>query len=394
MLIEIGSDTVTKVGQTAAERGRLTAEAAVLDSLVHPGVVSVVAADRRPDGVERLTLRRVPGGTLGELPAAPLETVAAWGAAIATIVADIHDLGFAHGSLGPEHVVIDGDGRPVLCGFADARRLGHCADPDREATEDTAAIAHLVLDRAPALRGRGRRTIARYADGPHWPRRMGLGSARNLARDLVRVVPDARLTAAVDEGGLEGGAGTAGTAEADGLDRSAEFGQPRARPGGPRPSGRAEDRQAGTGDGWVHRVLPIRRPRWRFDHRSGALGALAGSALAGSVVLLFGVSHAPRVPATPADSYVLSVASNQAMVSVTGRWACGLPRPAVLDTSNESLWLFDRWPAPGQRLAARLVERVPDATGLGVVSGPGPCDRLVVLGPSGGYLGVKVSPAR
>lgn len=384
MLIETGSDTVTKVGHTAAERGRLAAEAAVLESLVHPGVVSVVAADRRGGGVERLTLRRIPGATLGELPAAPLQTVAAWGAAIATIVADIHDLGFAHGTLGPEHVVIDGDGRPVLCGFADAQRLGGCANPDRLASEDTAAIARLVLDRAPALRGRERRTIARYADGPHRPRRRGLGSARSLARDLVRVVPDARLAAAAEE---IDPAGPAKLAESEVL--PAELTEREARP-----SGRGTGREIGTHDGWGRRMTPIRRRRWRFDRRSGALGALTGSVLAASVGLLFGLSHAAPAPATPADSYVLNVASNQAVVSVTGRWTCGPSRPAVLDTSSGSLWLFDRWPTPGERLAARLVERVSDATGLGVVSGPGRCDRLVVLGPSGGYLDVKVSPAR
>ena len=40
--------------------------------------------------------------------------------ALATTVADLHDLGVAHTRLTAEHVLLDHAGRPVLCGFGDA----------------------------------------------------------------------------------------------------------------------------------------------------------------------------------------------------------------------------------------------------------------------------------
>ena len=89
---------MTKRGRSAAERRRLASEAALCgpwstsassDSLPWRGATP-------PDA---LVLRRVPGGALSQLGTQPLEVIAGPGAAIATAVADLHDLGIQHAIL-------------------------------------------------------------------------------------------------------------------------------------------------------------------------------------------------------------------------------------------------------------------------------------------------------
>lgn len=91
-------------------------EAEVLAAARHPGVVEVESWE--PDA-ERLVLRFVGSRTLADLRP-PVETAAAIGAALAATVADLHAMGIRHGRITPSRVVLDGGGRPVLCGFASA----------------------------------------------------------------------------------------------------------------------------------------------------------------------------------------------------------------------------------------------------------------------------------
>jgi tRNA A-37 threonylcarbamoyl transferase component Bud32 len=348
MLIKMAGAVAEKTAQNDLDRQRLGREVDALRHLVHPGVVAVVAVEDCDEGVERLVLRRVPGRTWADIGTCPAPVGAGWGAAVATIVADLHDLGYAHGALSRDHVLIDEDGRPVLCGFGDASPLGRSDHPAHLTARDVQATARMVLDAAPGLDRRARRRLARYTD-IHHHRRL---SARALAVDLIRAVPDARLGHREDQSEVAAsarpdGAGRLADSAVDGVDRQKGVAESTG------PSGR-------------------RRPHsW----------PTALSAVAAILAFVIGIALVTTRPARarPSPAYVLRSASGERTLTVTGRWGCGSSRPIVLDTASGSLWVFDRWPAPGQRVTARFLTRVPGATGLGVAAGIASCQQLVVL---------------
>src|SRR3546814_14894006 len=56
--------------------------------------------------------------------AGPLEpaVLAAVMASVSSTVADLHDLGIVHGRLGPSHILIGPNGRPIISGFGPSDR--------------------------------------------------------------------------------------------------------------------------------------------------------------------------------------------------------------------------------------------------------------------------------
>ncbi|MDP9402075.1 MAG: hypothetical protein M3P85_01805, partial [Actinomycetota bacterium] len=135
---------------------RVTDEAAALAVARHPGVVELVDA---ADGT--LRTRMVDGRPVDELAALPAGEVAGLAAAVATTLADLHDLGVVHGGIDATHVLMTADGRPVLCS------LGRGGDP----ADDVAALGRLVsalLDAAPpeARGGVRARRLGRRRLGP------------------------------------------------------------------------------------------------------------------------------------------------------------------------------------------------------------------------------------
>ena len=187
------AEIVVKHARSEEERAQLAAEAAVLRSLAHPGVVRLVDVDGGdpPDG---LLLRRIPGGDLSQLGAQPPEVVAGLGAAIATTVADLHDLGVHHGALEASHVLLDGE-EAHPCSFGRARSN----TPHRQAalteTRTCCALARLLLSLL-ALEAPGRldRTRRRAAGA----RGRGRQRRRSLARQLTTCIPEARLPGGPD----------------------------------------------------------------------------------------------------------------------------------------------------------------------------------------------------
>src|ERR1039458_5855060 len=108
--------TVRKVATTAADAERLDREAAMLAAARHPGIVQLRAA--RP---ERLEVKAVSGWCLSDIGALQPAEVAGIGCAIATILADLHALGIVHGALESSHVLIERNGRPILCSLGRGR---------------------------------------------------------------------------------------------------------------------------------------------------------------------------------------------------------------------------------------------------------------------------------
>lgn len=359
MQVKMAAGVVEKRADTVSDRRRLAREAGVLRAVIHPGVVAVTDAERTDEGVDRLVLRRVGGRPLCDLVPCPASVAAGWVAAVATIVADLHDIGYAHCALTAEHVLIDGDGHPVVCGFGAATALREAEDPTGLVLGDIRALARLMLESAPTLDRRAGRRLARWAEVGQRRHR----SARALATELVRVVPDAHLappsepaTPVASDTGIRLEAASDGPAPTD-LIGDAD----RTVPARHRATAAARaDRGLGT---W-----PV---------RLSAVAAISIMVL--GVALATGRLHSSHGSPRPSTGYVLRSAPGETDLAVTGRWGCGPPRPAVLDAVSGAVWVFDRWPAPRQRVSARFVTRVPGATGLGVVTRSSSCDRLVVL---------------
>ncbi|HEX5365984.1 MAG TPA: hypothetical protein VFW63_04890 [Acidimicrobiales bacterium] len=218
--VELDGDqlVVTKSADGAEAATRLGGEAHRLRRASHPGVVTLLDATPRdpaaePDGPPgpAAGVLDVAGGPTSRLRLAyagepvsrwsgPPSAVAGLAVAVATTLADLHDIGIVHGRLDATHVLVAGDGRPRLCGFADPG----AATP----ADDVAAWARLVIDlaeRTPAprrrLRPAGRsaalralRAAVQPALDPVPERRP---AARALADGVLAVVPDANLAASV-----------------------------------------------------------------------------------------------------------------------------------------------------------------------------------------------------
>ena len=146
-----GRVVAEKRSRHEADALRLRHEAEVLSSARHPGVVEVVTC--RPDaGDVVLRTEFVGGHSLDTVGPLELERAAGLVAALADVVADLHDLGVVHGRIEPAHILIGTGGRPILCGFGGGGRVGTTPPPgppatsgfvDPAASSDAALFPHL-----------------------------------------------------------------------------------------------------------------------------------------------------------------------------------------------------------------------------------------------------------
>lgn len=177
--ISRSEDRLIAVKQAPAERaGEIEREAEILGKLSHPGVVEVIDLHRGGDGAAALHLEFVGSDNWATRPLTDPVARAGAGAALAAVVADLHDIGVAHRNLDGSHVLHGGDDRPVLCSFG---RSGDASPEHRR--EDLVALADLVWDEALAP---GPMT-GKLADLAASTRSGRLG-ARELARRLDRLV--------------------------------------------------------------------------------------------------------------------------------------------------------------------------------------------------------------
>lgn len=223
-----------KQASTPSEDAELEHEARILERARHPGVVSLVGLERSPAGRAELITAWVGGHSLAtHRPRSVLEAAGTI-ASVAATVADLHDLGIAHNALRPSHVVVNGEGRPVLCDFAsaaaedvapphvyemgpmwmsradDVASLGMLMhhllgdDPDREPIPEARSQLFVLRNRAEHHHRRALRLLADHALAPEPTHRP---SARQLALSIRETVPGARLGAPP---GNDPPAGTAG----------------------------------------------------------------------------------------------------------------------------------------------------------------------------------------
>ncbi len=173
--ISRSGERLIAVKEVATERaGELEREADLLKRVEHPGVVRFVDLVRSPDGGLALHTEFVSSQTWATRPLTDPAERAAGVAALAAVVADLHDLGLAHLNITPGHVLHGEYDRPVLCGMNRADE----ATPDNRLT-DLAALADLC-EAELAAKGALANKLSSLADAA----RNGRLSARDLARKL------------------------------------------------------------------------------------------------------------------------------------------------------------------------------------------------------------------
>ncbi len=170
----------------AVKRGdaaRLRHEADVLRRVDHPGLVSFVSLTET-EPAQLHTVFAGPDSWFRHPPADDRAIVAGL-AAVAAIVADLHDADATHGSISPAHVVSSADGRPVLCSLADS---GRADDAGRSA--DMAGLGDLLDHCRNGVDGAPARQLQQLAARCH----DSSLDARALARELDALEPRATRT--------------------------------------------------------------------------------------------------------------------------------------------------------------------------------------------------------
>ena len=146
-----------KRSRDKADAARLVHEAEVLGWARHPGVVELVTCEPDGDAVV-LSTDFVGTHSFETLGRVPVERATGLVAAVAETIADLHELGVVHGRLDPSHVLVGGDGRPILCGFAGGGRVATTPPPGPPHTPgfcDPAAPSDATLSPAADVYGLG-----------------------------------------------------------------------------------------------------------------------------------------------------------------------------------------------------------------------------------------------
>jgi serine/threonine protein kinase len=412
---------------------RLRAEADILRRAAHPGVVQLLESGPGTTGAWTIRLVRVPRGDLGAQGSWSLGEVAGYGAAVATTVADLHDLGIVHRRLTVDHLLVDDRGRPVLCGFGQAT-MTEGPRSAVEKAEDTTSLARTLRDRMPSpLPRRVSKILDRAAGGPH---RRPL-SARQLAAALTVAVPAGRLPMQRPEATPVG----ASPITAPPADRPPEVAEADvAKAEGPAAGGPAAEVSPAAAPGPptpaislppTLRALAARRllPGGQVRRRPVLVGAavavfvlalavvfLSSSTLLSSSRRLSSSSRAPTTgraaPGAPSESCPVADGGCRAVrltgstlstpagrfhldagrdMMVLGRWACSGPAlPALLQPDTGQVWVFLRWATAGRPSTAHPVGTVPGARSLRVLPAAGGCDRLAAIGPRGRTIMIRL----
>jgi hypothetical protein len=247
-----GRRVLAKVAGNHDEAARLSREAASLDAGRHPGVVELVGVDGHGVGAVLLTAH-VDGPALSAVGLLPIEEGAGVLAAVATTLADLHELGLVHGAVSPEHVILGPGGRPVLCSLGYGGRVGDPPGPVPALGVDFADPARadaVAVDPAFDVFGLG--ALARFV-APEPPPGHVLG---RLATEACAADPGARPTARAVADAVQGDVPAARLPR--GLAPQAPPAAPRPRPADPLDAWRHErGRVAGGRSGVARRPLAV-----------------------------------------------------------------------------------------------------------------------------------------
>jgi hypothetical protein len=172
-----------KTAINADEMADLAEEARRLQTARHPGVVAFV--DYRVTG-DCAELHTGYAGESLECWSGTAAQIAGVAAAVATTLADLHELGIIHGRVDRSHVLMGPDGRPKLCGFSPLERS---ADP----ADDVAAVGRMLerMIEEPGVSSNRRRRPWRLSGGARLAGLVGLPGLLAERRALAQVVAHA-----------------------------------------------------------------------------------------------------------------------------------------------------------------------------------------------------------
>ena len=440
-----GRAEVHKRASSADQADRLAREAAALRRARHPGVVDLVALRRDPAGDGTVLVTRSAGThTLATWPIGSFEEVAGILVVLAETLADLHHLGIAHGAIEPAHVIVDGEGRPVLCGF-DRRR-------EHRLTDDIAGLGRLAqrlvrhddpatggsARREPRRRAASRRRLAALADQACDPDEQARPGARRFAAAVLAAVPDATIGVAppafpppaADHGPSDATdpTDTTATAVPDGVEVEAEVEVTRRERAGLHPVRRIDGEHEQPHRSSAEQVDPVGhapRSRGRVARTSAAVLGIAClvfgglSAWSGERPRLAPPSVAAPAPLEPSDpptpagtapvdpsdpclaapSSCPPVLPGGSIVHEGSRFSVGgaddqllvadgrCPDPptiALLRPADGTTWLYDRWAGPGEDVDARPGPTVaPGSRWYPTPLDPRGCAALAVRAPDG-----------
>lgn len=385
-------DLVEKVAVTESDTEQLRAEAATLRAVAHPGVVRLVSATGG-----RISMQRVEGRNLSHVPVQAPHVTAGWGAALCTTVADLHGIGCVHTAITADHVILDGDGHPVLCGLGHAAWPSEPAQRERLARRDRLAVAALIAERLAGDLARRTRPARRTRSGLAPGRRSG---DRRNERRLRRMLADG--TGGRDESWLR-----------DLARRLSEYARcapavpadPATPPGRVPPRARsatatvaASDGQAQVGSRDGRQVLQGLLAAL-YQRRPARTALIAAALIALVAALTLRSESRPQRPIAPGDRTVtvvgpsgpleLSLGSAGQLSLTVGRWTCSRTMPALLDVSSGNIWTFPGWPGPGAHDRGSLLAHVAGAVALrSEPTGPN-CDTLVAITTTGESVRLK-----
>jgi hypothetical protein len=374
------------------EGARLQREADLLQRARHPGVEELQAVSADGESVEVVTswVAGIPPGQAVR----SVDHAAGVIAVLATTVADLHEIGVAHGGISDERVIVGRDGRPILVGFDQAVAID---GPPRRwssapvATADVRAVGALLDELLRAVgatpRPRGRRWQPRRTDRRHGDSTAALFGLAERAGSRVTLSARALADAVLGE------ASTACLPVA---------GSDLRTPAPPVPLSPT------TGD-WRGRVAAL-ADRVGEHWRAASIGGLVTLAAFGIAIVPLACQHrsrpvgtgrrpakgviAPDGLASLADG-VLTVGGDHFAIGgpgdevVLGRWTCQPQRTvALLRAGTGSVWVFPTWPTRDHPVQAVAVSQVTGA--LRVRPSPaGRCDDLLVTRADGTTLKVR-----
>ncbi|MDZ7676998.1 MAG: hypothetical protein U5K29_00410 [Acidimicrobiales bacterium] len=417
-----GSGTRPLVIKEATHRPaieRVRHEIDVLRRVQHPGVVSLLDAT---DSEDQVVVRTRFCGSRTLATVGPLSVARAAGivAALAATVADLHELGVSHGRISADHILIGGDGRPVLCGFG-----GATLDADDHAcSEDVAAMGVLLqeilaplddvapipasrLGRRGAWSGYQRRALLNLADQASADHPSARPSARQLAQNIRATVPDATL---FEPGGDTGGDSPAEPPEREPSKWLALTGAGTAslvlvltlvtalilpaEGAGPTPATTTtapepvRESTSGRAPPFPEAVpapsttaAPSRPPAPLSDQADRASGCSISAdgppTLADGETCPTALALADGVLRVGNDEFHLGLDPAAAAI---GDFSCsGGAQAAVLDLESGEVFVFDRWARAGQPATAAVADQVTGGRRLLAEPTPSDCHRLVAL---------------
>ena len=341
-----------------ASAQRLRREAEALQRLTHPGLVQLIGWADDPAGGAELRTVAVTGPPLMSLVGSETASITRTVAALATTVADLHELGVAHTRLTADHVLLDEAARPVICGLGETVATN---PNEREAADDVAALGRLLAECLevdpvdPLASLRNRRLARRDGDAglqASLERLMRQATAEDWRdRPTARTLADALWTV---------------------VDHAGAGHRPQRRPG-PRwsPGARwAAGAAVGVAAliGWYAVAVAAARPARRAAPTRSIRSATperpqGGAAPNGTVLTIDGHRYAVGAPGDQV---------------VVGQFDCAHTTAAVL-TPQGGLFVFDQLATDGVDVTARHLRDVDPSATVKISDDDGDgCDELVV----------------